>query len=286
MKINRVRFRPVLTPPAGYFPAINIVREGVFAMNHNIENATIFKSLHVRGNPLVLYNVWDAGSAQVVAEAGAKAIATGSWAVAAANGYQDGERFPLKMALHNLAQILDAVDLPVTIDLESGYGREPKRVADTVSRAIELGAVGLNLEDQIIDANSLYGINEQSMRIQAARRTADALGVPAFLNARTDVFMPAGPDLQIDLLVSDVLKRSKAYSDAGADGLFVPGLADETAIEKICTASSLPVNIMMSPNGPSRKRLSEQGVARISDGLGPYQSAMETIAVAAKSIYS
>jgi len=255
-------------------------------VNDQIEKASIFKSLHVKGDPLVLHNIWDAGSARVVADAGAKAIATGSWAVAVANGFRDGEILPLEIALHNLQRIVDTVSLPVSIDLESGYGPEPAGVADTVTRAIELGAVGFNFEDQVVGAKALYSIGDQSARIDAARKAAEAFGVPAFINARTDVFMSAGANIQDDRRVGEVLDRAKAYHQAGADGLFVPGLVDETGIEAVCTASPLPVNIMMLPGCPSRDRLSELGVARISYGQGPYQAAMEALGAAAKAIYS
>ena len=254
-------------------------------MNDKVGKATAFKSFHVKGDPLVLYNIWDAGSARVVADAGAKAIATGSWSVAVANGFQDGELFPLEMALHNLQRIVDTVDLPVSIDLESGYGEEPSGVADTVTRAIELGAVGFNIEDQIIGANALYDVGDQSARIEAARGAAEVLRVPAFINARTDVFMQAGSNVRKDLLMSEVLERAKAYHQAGADGLFVPALVDEAAIETLCNASPLPVNIMMRPDSPSRERLSKLGVARISHGPGPYRAVMEALGAAARSIY-
>lgn len=255
-------------------------------MNDKVEKATAFKSFHVKGDPLVLYNIWDAGSARVVADAGAKAIATGSWSVAVASGLRDGEVFPLEMALNNLQRIVNTVDLPVSIDLESGYGKDASGVADTVTRAIDVGAVGFNLEDQIMGANTLYDARDQSARIEAARRAAEALGVPAFINARTDVFIQADSNAPKDLLVSDVLERAKAYCQAGADGLFVPALVDEAAIEILCEASSLPVNIMMRPDCPSRERLSELGVARISHGPGPYRAVMETLGAAARSIYA
>ncbi len=254
-------------------------------MDDRIGKATAFKSFHVKGDPLVLYNIWDAGSARVVADAGAKAIATGSWSVAVANGFRDGEVLPLEMALQNLQRIVNTVDLPVSIDLESGYGEGPSGVADTVTRVIGLGAVGFNLEDQIMGANALYDAREQSARIEAAREAADVLKVPVFINARTDVFIQAGSSAQVDILMSEVLERAKAYHQAGADGFFVPALGDEAAIENLCNVSPLPVNIMMRPNSPSRERLSELGVARISHGPGPYRAVMETLGAAAKSIY-
>lgn len=255
-------------------------------MNDAIAKADIFRSLHVKGDPLILYNIWDAGSAAAVAQAGAKAIATGSWAVAAARGYEDGEKFPLDSALDNLQRIVDGVGLPVSVDLESGYGRTPQDVADTVARAIARGAAGFNLEDQITGANALYDVEEQSTRIRAARTAAEKCSVAAFINARCDVFMLAIPDAQIDLLMNEVLIRTKAYHQAGADGLFVPGLVDGAAIEHLCNISPLPVNIMVMPDCPRHEKLAELGVARISYGPGPYQSAMDALNAAAKSIYS
>ncbi len=250
------------------------------------ETARRFRALHVKGDPLVLYNIWDAGSAKTVADSGAPAIATGSWAVAVANGQNDGEQLAPEIVFHNLRLIVAAVDLPVTVDLESGYGPEPQQVAATVTSAIEAGAVGLNLEDQIIGADALFSVADQSRRIAACRRAADATGVQAFINARTDVFMQAGPDAEADLLLKEVIERAAAYGDAGADGLFVPGLIDEAAIEALCSAIKLPVNIMMLPNCPDRATLSQLGVARISYGPGPYRSAMKLLADEATDIYS
>jgi 2-methylisocitrate lyase-like PEP mutase family enzyme len=250
------------------------------------EKANHFKSLHIKGEPLVLYNIWDAGTARIVVDAGAKAIATGSWAVAEANGYQDGEKLPVEITLHNLKLIIEAVDLPVSIDLESGYGREPQQVADTVMRAIELGAVGFNLEDQIIGANTLFETGDQAARIAACRKALEEANIPAFINARTDVFMRAGSDAQIDLLLDEVLERARAYHQAGADGLFVPGLVDKVAIKTLCELSPLPVNIMMMPSNPTREDLAGLGVARISYGPGPYRAAMDLVAAEARAIYS
>jgi len=245
-----------------------------------------FKDLHVSGNPLVLYNIWDAGTAKIVADAGAKAIATGSASVAGAHGYPDGEKLPLGAALRNLKRVIDAVDIPVSIDLEGGYGAEPQTVADTVMRAVDLGAAGFNLEDQVVGAGALYGIPEQAARIAAARKALDGAGVPAFINARTDVFLQAGSNIQIDVLLDEVIQRAQAYNQAGADGLFVPGLIDAAAIKTLCEISPMPVNIMMGPNCPDAETLAKQGVARISYGPGPYASAMEAVAKQAKAVYS
>ena len=248
--------------------------------------AETFRALHVRGDPLVLFNVWDAGTARIAAASGARAIATASWAVAAAHGFEDGEALALQTALQNLKRIVGAVDLPVTVDLESGYGRSPEQVGDTVARAVAAGAVGFNLEDQIIGQNAIFGISDQVDRIRAARRAADATGVGAFVNARTDVFLQAGPDAQMDALLKVATERAAAFHDAGADGFFAPGLVDPEAIGRLCKASPLPVNIMAQPQAPDRRVLSELGVARISHGPGPYRAAMAAFTELASAAFA
>ncbi|HEX9772169.1 MAG TPA: isocitrate lyase/phosphoenolpyruvate mutase family protein [Steroidobacteraceae bacterium] len=244
--------------------------------------AEAFKSLHKPGDPLVLFNAWDAGSAKAVAAAGAKAIATGSWSVAAAHGYPDGEGLPLELAIANLARIVAAVDLPVTIDLEAGYGAGPDAVGESVTRAIQAGAIGFNLEDQVIDGDGLYSIDDQAARIRAARAAADRLSIPAFINARTDVFLKADAPKHDAVLLDAALLRAAAYADAGASGLFVPGLVDAGLIGKLCTASPLPVNVMVLPALPPRVQLAKLGVARISHGPGPYRLAMQFLEKAAR----
>ena len=144
-----------------------------------------FRALHIPGKPFVLFNIWDVGSAKAVAASGAKAIATGSWSVAEANGFADGERIPLALAIDNLRRIVAATDLPVTIDLESGYGDTPKVVGETVGLAIDAGAVGCNLEDSFPVDGTLRETVDQVDRIRHARRTADAAKIHFFINART-----------------------------------------------------------------------------------------------------
>ena len=154
------------------------------SMSDQQTKAKQFKALHTPGTPLILFNVWDAGSAKVVATANAQAIATGSWSVAAAHGLDDGEKLSLQHALANLARIVAVTDLPVTIDIESGY-EDP---AHTVAETIKAGAIGCNLEDSFPHNGQLRDLAEQVERIQAARAAADALGLDYFINARTDVF--------------------------------------------------------------------------------------------------
>lgn len=241
-----------------------------------------FHQLHVPGAPLVLFNAWDAGSARAIAAAGAAAIATGSWSVAAAHGYEDGERMPFALALANLRRIVAAVELPVTVDLESGYGESTDAVAATVAAAIAAGAVGCNLEDSHPDDGRLRDPGEQAARIAAARAAAADAGVDAFINARTDVFFQKPAEAHDAAMADEALARARRYADAGASGLFVPGLADDTLIARICAEAPLPVNVMAKPLSPPRARLSELGVARISHGPGPYRGAMRWLQQAAE----
>ena len=236
-----------------------------------------FRSLHRPGRPLVIFNIWDAGSAKAVAAAGASAIGLGSWSVAAAHGYEDGERVPLSFVFDNLARIVEATELPVSIDFESGYGRLPAEVGRNISRIIDIGAVGCNLEDSFPENGELRAQADHVQRIAQVRKAAETAGLPFFINARTDCFM-LQPASNHDLaLLKHALERGRAYADAGADGLFIPGLVEPGLIERAVTGSALPVNIMVSANSPSLVELAELGVARVSHGPGPYRAMMKQL---------
>lgn len=255
-------------------------------MPTQIEHAEHFHRLHVKGQPLVLFNAWDAGSARVIADAGARAIATGSWSVAAAQGYGDGQQMPLAEAMGNLSRIVRSVALPVSIDLEAGYGAAPADVAVAVAAALRAGAIGFNLEDQIIGGDGLYSMAEQAARINAVRQAADSFGVPAFINARTDIFLKASADRHDSASVDAALLRAHAYADAGANGFFAPGLVDEALIARLCGACRLPVNLMVVAATPPADRLAALGVSRISHGPGPYRQMMRMLDEAARRIYA
>lgn len=240
-----------------------------------------FAALHRPGAPLILFNAWDPGSAKIVAEAGARAIATGSWSVAAAFGFGDGEQLPLDLALDNLRRIVAAVDLPVTLDFEGGYAVDPATVAANARRVREAGAIGCNFEDRVVAGQGLHSVAAQTAGIAAMRAAA---GADFFINARTDLFLTAKPD-QHGGLVDQALERAQAYADAGASGLFVPGLVDEALIAAVCAASPLPVNVMAMPGTPAARRLAKLGVARISHGPGPYRIAMAALAQAARAVH-
>lgn len=239
-------------------------------MTSQIDAARHFHSLHKPNEPIVLYNVWDAGSAVAVARAGARAIATGSWSVAAAQGHTDGEEISLDDALAIAARIVAKVDLPVTVDFEGGYAADPALVGENVRRLLALGAVGLNFEDQVVDGPGLHAIDDQVARLRAVRKAADDQGVPAFINARTDVFLKAAPDVDHAGLVDEALAREAAYSKAGADGFFVPGLKDKALIRRICEQATLPINVMVMGEPEEAREIATLGVSRISLGPAPY----------------
>jgi 2-methylisocitrate lyase-like PEP mutase family enzyme len=241
------------------------------------QKAEAFRALHVRGTPLVLFNAWDPGSARAVTAAGASAIATGSWSVAEANGYSDGEHIPLALVIDNLTRIVGATALPVSVDLESGYGKSAAEVGQTIARAIEAGAIGCNLEDSFPQNGKLREVTEQTQRIRQARAVSDAAGIRYFINARTDVFFQKPPAQHDDSMLREAMERGRTYADAGADGLFAPGLIDRGLIARLAAASPLPLNVLVEENSPSLDLLAEAGVARISHGPGPYLEAMKLL---------
>ncbi|WP_423761387.1 isocitrate lyase/PEP mutase family protein [Burkholderia sp. NLJ2] len=246
------------------------------------EKGAYFRSLHRAGQPLALFNVWDAGSARTAADAGAVALATGSWSVAAANGFGDGEQMPRALVMEVLERIARATDLAVTVDLESGYGERLEDVAETIALSVEAGAVGCNLEDSFPATGELRDVEEAAARLAAARQAADRAGADYFINARTDVFFKAPADSHDERLLDETLARARAYAAAGADGLFVPGLQSPALIRALTTASPLPVNVMRVAETPTLAELAEYGVARVSHGPYPYLQAMKTLAAMVK----
>ena len=228
-----------------------------------------FAALHVPGDPLILYNVWDVGSALAVVAAGAKALATGSHPVADANGWPDGQQVPIDFALANARRIVDAVDLPLTVDFEGAYSTDPQEGGTNVARLQATGAVGCNFEDQVIGGEGLHPLNLQSERIAAIRR---AVGGDFLLNARTDLFLKT--QTYDDALVDQVIARGKAFADAGASGFFVPRLSEPAQIERVVREVPLPLNVIAFPGAPDKKLWAEAGVARISHGPFPHRALM------------
>jgi 2-methylisocitrate lyase-like PEP mutase family enzyme len=231
-----------------------------------------FAALHVPGNPVVLYNIWDAGSALAVAAAGAKALATGSHPVADANGWPDGQQVPIDFALANAKRIADAVELPLTVDFESAYAVDPDEAGANVARLAETGAIGCNFEDQVIGGDGLHPLALQVRRIAAIRKAA---GDRFFINARTDLFLKT--QTYDDALVGQVIERGKAFADAGANSFFVPRLADPNQIERVVREVPLPLNVIAFPGAPDKSVWASAGVARISHGPFPHRALMKTL---------
>ena len=255
-------------------------------MNDQKSRATAFAALHIKGEPVVLFNIWDAGSARTVEEAGAQALATGSWPVAAAFGYADGEKIPLDLALENIRRIVAGTGLPVTMDLEGGYGVSPREVEATVTKALKAGVIGFNFEDQIVGGDGLHPVATQAERVAAARKACETAGIPGFINARTDIFLKNTPDTHTPEMLEEAITRAQAYADAGASGFFAPGLADEGMIGALCAACTLPVNIIALPGVPDKATLARLGVARISYGPVPYRQMMASLDAAAKAAFA
>ena len=228
-----------------------------------------FAALHVPGDPVVLYNIWDVGSALAVVAAGAKALATGSHPVADANGWPDGQQVPIDFALANAKRIVEAVELPVTIDFEGAYSADPEEGGANAARLKATGAVGCNFEDQIIGGEGLYPLDRQVKRIAAIR---NAVGDAFFINARTDLYIKA-TDHDAALL-DEVIERGKAFADAGASGFFVPRLADPGQIERVVRDVPLPLNVIAFPGAPDKKVWADAGAARISHGPFPHRALM------------
>ena len=217
------------------------------------------------------------GSAAAVAKAGAAAIASSSWAVAAALGETDGERLAPETVLDCVRRMVRACPgLPVTADIEAGYSRDAAGVGDMVKALLAAGAVGCNLEDGLPGDGTIRDPIQQAGRLRVARAAADAFGVSLFINARTDLFLRSKAEAHAGL-VDDALERARLYADAGADSLFVPGLADPGLIARVAAESPLPVNVMVGAGPVDKAALARAGVARISYGPAPWLMAMQAL---------
>jgi 2-methylisocitrate lyase-like PEP mutase family enzyme len=235
-------------------------------MTSTFEKAETLRLLHHQPEILVLVNVWDVASARTVAALpGCRAIATASWSIAAAHGVPDGERLTREEMLAAVARIAGAVDLPVTADLESGYGDTLREVATTIAGALDAGIAGANIEDRNAP------VKEAEARIRIARELADGQGIPFVVNARLD--MPIGSTDEIE----EAVVRARAYLDAGADCIYPIRITDPVVLEDFVGRIAAPVNAFGRPGGPSVAELEALGVARVSFGPGPMGAAMAAL---------
>jgi 2-methylisocitrate lyase-like PEP mutase family enzyme len=232
------------------------------------ERAQHLTALHVPGDPLIIYNVWDAGSAKAVAAAGAKALATGDHPVGFAHGFglDDFGDFTFDIYLGTIREIAArAGELPFSVDISNGEGLDLTGLKERVRVLLDLGIAGVNFEDRLEDSSGVRPAQEQAERIAAIVQEGASAGVPLHVNARTDLFSTAGDMPHADL-VGEAVGRAAAYRDAGARSLFTPRLLDLGLIRQLCRESVLPVNIIRLPGAPSTRELAGAGVARVSYG--------------------
>ena len=237
------------------------------------DRAERFRRLHAGPQVLVVGSVWDAGSAVVFEREGFEALATSSAGVAFSLGYPDGQRMPCADNLAAIARVARATRLPVSADVEAGYGLTPEAVSETCRGVLEAGAIGVNLEDASDDpAHPLFAAELQAEKIRAVRAMAAAFGVPLVINARTDGFLLQLGDEATRF--ADAVRRLNLYRAAGADCLFAPGLVDPPTIGRLVRALDGPLNILATGDAPSVAELAALGVRRVSQGSGPARAAL------------
>jgi 2-methylisocitrate lyase-like PEP mutase family enzyme len=235
-------------------------------------SADLFRHLHEEGL-LILANAWDAGSARLIESLGAKAIATTSAGVAWSHGYPDGDALPVPLLVATVADIVRAVRVPVSVDVEGGYSDDPKEVAAHVGSVVRVGAAGINIEDGTGAPDRLCA------KIERIKTAARDHGLDVFVNARTDVYLRAlgGPEGRLE----ETVARAGRYREAGADGIFVPGLTDAGAIRAIAAAVPLPLNVLARPGLPPAADLPALGVRRLSAGAWLAEGALAFVAARA-----
>ncbi|UUU40195.1 isocitrate lyase/PEP mutase family protein [Streptomyces sp. NBC_00162] len=240
--------------------------------------ARAFADLHSPAKPLALPNAWDVASARLVEAAGAAAVATTSAGVAWSLGSPDGDALARDRALDLIARVAAAVSVPVTADIESGFGADPAAVAETVAGVLAAGAVGINIED------GTRAPAEHAERVAAARSAADAAGVPLYINARVDTYLRGlgDPATRLD----ETLARAAAYLRAGATGVFVPGVTDPATVAELAKGIDAPLNVLVGPGAPSVAELGALGVARVSLGSWVAEAAYAVVRRATEELVS
>jgi 2-methylisocitrate lyase-like PEP mutase family enzyme len=253
-------------------------------MTTQVERAIDFRQHHRLG-VLLLPNAWDVASARIFEEAGFPAIATTSAGIAFSLGYPDGQRISREEMIARIGRIVRAVKVPVTADIEWGYGSTAEDVARTTREVIEAGAVGMNLEDATGRADQpLLTLERAVEKIRAARETAAQLRVPIVLNARTDIYLLPGGNPDADF--QEAVRRLVAFRDAGADCVFAPGLKDADTIGRLVTSVQCPLNILAGPGTPPIAELEKLGVARVSVGSGFMRATLGLLRRAAEELKS
>lgn len=235
-----------------------------------------FRALHRPGTPFVLGNAWDVASARLFETSGVQAVGTTSAGMAAVIGRADTEAIPLEELEAMVRRIVAVVRVPVSVDIEAGFGSTPADVGATVRRMLEAGAVGVNLEDGVPGSSrTLYPLEGAAARVRAACDAAETFGVPAVVNARTDTFWrKVGPE---ETRVEEGLRRLRAFVAAGASCVFAPGLQQPADIEAVARAAGAPLNVLATKGVPPLPELARLGVARVSLGSGPMRAALTAV---------
>lgn len=236
------------------------------------KKAILFRELHFADDLLLLPNAWDAMSAKLFEQAGAKAIGTTSAGIAGALGFADGQKMPRSIFLSAIERIIVSVDVPVTVDLEAGYGATIGEVCDMVQQIIKLGAVGINIEDTDFstEPNKLARSEYQSDKITSIKTVAKQSGIPLFINARSDVYWLKEESITDNY--AETIRRFSSYVAAGADGVFIHGIPDLAVIRTVCQDVKVPVNVLAGTWISSLNELKKIGVARISIGSGMFRA--------------
>jgi 2-methylisocitrate lyase-like PEP mutase family enzyme len=242
-------------------------------MEAQTSKAIQFRQLHRGPSMLILPNAWDVASARIFEDAGFPALATTSAGIAFSLGYPDGQRIPREEMLARIGRITRAVQVPVTADVEAGFGASPEDAAKTTRELIQAGVVGMNLEDGSSDpARPLIGFELAVEKVKASRAAAIEMRAQIVINARTDIFLLPGGNPDADY--SEAVRRLLAFRDAGADCVFAPGLKDAETIGRLAKAVECPLNILAVPGAPSIPELAALGVARVSVGSGPMRASL------------
>jgi 2-methylisocitrate lyase-like PEP mutase family enzyme len=248
------------------------------------ELARQFLALHGGRKTLVLPNAWDVASARIFEEAGFPAVGTSSAGIAYALGYPDGQKISRSEMLAVVHRIVEAVGIPVTADMEAGYGAKPEEIAQTAREVLAAGAVGMNLEDFVHDKlDALADMSLQQEKIRAVAETSTRAGVPFVLNARTDIFLASiGPS---ETRLARTIERLNAYRDAGAQCLFAPGVKDKETIAQLVSGVHGPLNILAIAGTPPVADLESLGVARVSVGSGPMRATLGLLTGIARQLH-
>ncbi|MHA6260180.1 isocitrate lyase/PEP mutase family protein [Sporosarcina sp. CAU 1771] len=244
-----------------------------------------FHELHKQGPTFILPNAWNAISAKIFEEKGFKAIGTTSAGIAASFGYSDGQKLPFEMMIETISSITRAVNIPVSADIEAGYGFTIDELVNNVREVIIAGAIGINIEDGTGDLiDPLTDVLVQSENIEAIRELSNSLNIPLFINARTDLYWANVGEPEERLL--ETIHRANAYVEAGADCIFVPGVTDIEAIEILRKEITVPINLLSNPLLPTLEELSTIGIERVSTGSGPFRATVSMLNSIADELYN